>query len=523
MVSKLRLPLGLGPTVVCLLSGLLLTAAFPNLGLWPLAFMAWSPMLVATAGRDPGQAFWAGFLAGLAHFSTLLYWIIIVLVQYGNLPWLLAGPVFVLLVGYLALYPAFFVYLLNLAGRRLSLRIGGLVWVLVGAVCYTGLEYIKSFLLTGFPWEPLGSALAGSLTMVQLADLVGSGGLTFLVVLVNMALAAAFMSFRSRGWSAAVWPVALGLAVLVVLAGYGAIRLAQVREEMARAESKTVSVVQGSIEQSLKWNPDQRIFTMLTYRDLTQKAAANKPWLVVWPETAMPFFFQNDQTATEWLEAMVRETGSALLFGGPAFEEVGQETHYFNRAYLLDGRGKVLDHYDKVHLVPFGEYVPLQKYLTFVKKLTQAAGDYVAGPGARVLTLDGTGLGVLICYESIFPELARRQVQAGSDYLVVITNDAWFGRSSAPYQHFSMAVLRAVENRRAVIRAANTGISGLILPSGETVETLGLFERQQLTGSLPSLEIRTIYTAWGDLTSIICFVVMVLFLAAPFMRRKRHV
>ena len=359
--------------------------------------------------------------------------------------------------------------------------------------------------------------------MVQLADVVGVGGLTFLTALVNLALAGAFMAFRRQGWAAAVLPVVTGLTAVGLLAGYGAVRLPEVRVEMARAEQKSVAVVQGSIEQSLKWDPDQRIFTMLTYRDLTMAAAGDKPWLVVWPETAAPFFFLNDKTATEWLEEMVRESGSALLFGAPAFEEVGQETHYFNRAYLLDHQGKVLDFYDKVHLVPFGEYVPFQKYLPFIKKLTQASGDYIAGPESRALTLDGTGVGVLICYESIFPELARGHVEAGADYLAVITNDAWFGRSSAPYQHFSMAVLRAVENRRAVIRAANTGISGLILPSGEVKETLGLLERQYLTGSLPRSEIRTIYTAWGDLTSRISFLLMVLFLAVVLIRRKRNV
>ena len=523
MESKLRLPLGLGPLIACLVSGLMTTAAFPTLGLWPLAFLSWSPLLVVTADREPGQAFWGGFVAGAAHFSTLLYWITIVLVKYGNLPWLLAGPVFILLVGYLSLYTAFFVYLLNLAGRRFSFKVGGLIWILGGAVCYTGLEYVKSFLLTGFPWEPLGAALAGSLTMVQLADVVGTGGLTFLAVLVNMAVAALFMSIRARNWAATVWPAALGLVVLGLLAGYGAVRLPEIREATARAEHKTVAVVQGSIEQSLKWDPDQRIATMLTYQDLTRKAATQKPWLVVWPETAAPFFFLSDKPATDWLEEMVRETGCPLLFGAPAFEEVGQETHYFNRAYLVDGHGKVLGSYDKVHLVPFGEYVPLQKYLSFISKLTQAAGDYVAGDEARVLTLDETGIGVLICYESIFAELARRQVEAGSDYLAVITNDAWFGRSSAPAQHFSMAVLRAVENRRAVFRAANTGISGFILPTGETTKTLGLFARQELTGSLPRLEMKTIYTAWGDLTSKISLLVMVLVLAAAIIRRKGNV
>jgi apolipoprotein N-acyltransferase len=374
--------------------------------------------------------------------------------------------------------------------------------------------------LTGFPWEPLGAALIPALSLIQAADLFGAGGLTFIVVLINMALAGAWFRRLEKGRQGPWMPLALALGLAAALFGYGQARLHQMERRMAEAPSRSIAVVQGSIEQKVKWDPDQRVFTLQTYRDLSTRAAAQNPWLVVWPETAMPFYYVRDEGTTQWLDQWVRQTGRPVLFGAPAFEYHGLDKRHYNRAYLLGPGAERLGYYDKVHLVPYGEYVPLQKFMPFIKKLTQASGTFFPGEEGKVLTLDGQGLGVLICYESIFPVLARKAVNQGAQYLVVITNDAWFGRSSAPRQHYDHAVLRAVEHRRSVIRAANTGISGLIRPDGRTVTDLGLFERDFIIGSLPGLSGRTLYTAAGDVIPWASLGATLVLFAATLIRRR---
>ncbi|MEW5724557.1 MAG: apolipoprotein N-acyltransferase [Thermodesulfobacteriota bacterium] len=523
MVLDARPPLGHGPLLAASVSGLLTALAFPRPEIWPLAFLGLVPLVLTGRGRGPKTAFGLGFLAGLAHNALMLYWLVNVLVFYGGMSWLVSLPIFLLMIGYLALFPGLFLMGLELGEGYFRLRPGHPAWILLGAALYTGLEYFKGFFLTGFPWEPLGAALAAQTTLVQAADLAGPGGLTFLAVLVNLSAAAAILALRGGGKKAVVFPTVLVAAVFGLLIGYGALRLAQVNGLTEAAEHRRVSVAQGSIEQTVKWEPEQRVVTLSIYEELTQRAAARDPWLVVWPETSAPFFFPYDQPASAWLKGMVQKTGRPLLFGAPALEKKEGQNFYYNRAYLLDGRGEVRGEYAKVHLVPYGEYVPLKKFFPFINKITTAAGDFTAGEIGRLLELDGVRMGVLICYESIFTYLSRRAVRNGADLLVVMTNDAWFGRSSAAYQHFAQAVLRAVESRRALIRAANTGISGIILPSGQVIDRRGLFERDVFTGSVPLLKEVTLYTAAGDVLPRVCLGVALAFYLAAIIRRRKDV
>ncbi|MEW6263797.1 MAG: apolipoprotein N-acyltransferase [Thermodesulfobacteriota bacterium] len=503
------------------MSGLLLSLAFPTFDLWPLVLVGLSLLALELRGRGLREAFWRGFIAGAAHAGTLLYWLVYTLVTFGQLPWVVALPTFCLLIAYLALYPGLFGLGLALLDEKgLGLAPDGPAYCLLGAALFTGLEYFKGFFLTGFPWEPLGAALLKSDLLIQLADVVGTGGLTFLVVLINLFLAAAVLRMKAAGWAAAWKPAAAAVLILALLSAYGGFRLREIRSLMSQSQTRTVAVIQGSIDQSIKWDPNNRVNTLLTYKDLTLRASAANPWLNIWPETAAPFYFQRDPAASDWLIDLTRKSGAALLFGAPAFEESEAKRRYYNRAYLLDNQGQVLGHYDKTHLVPYGEYVPLQKYFPFIQKITQATGDFYPGPAGKVLKLNDRNLGVLICYESIFPELARRSVYGGADYLVVITNDAWFGSTSAPYQHYDQAAVRAIENRRAVLRAANTGVSGLILPTGRSESSLGLFVPGFLTGRAPRLTVNTIYTAVGDLVPQACLGVTVAVLAAALIRRR---
>jgi apolipoprotein N-acyltransferase len=257
-------------------------------------------------------------------------------------------------------------------------------------------------------------------------------------------------------------------------------------------------MVQGNVSQDTKWDPAFQQATLKKYVRLTKEIAKQQPDLVLWPETATPFYFLGDRQNTKTLIQEVQKLKKPLLFGSPAYRRKGEELSLYNRAYLLDGDGMVTGYYDKIHLVPFGEYVPWKKILFFVDKLVQAAGNFASGKQAVVLEVSAARVGVLICYEAIFPKLSRNLANGGANLLVNITNDAWFGRSSAPHQHLSMAVLRAVENRIPIARCANTGISAFIDTRGRILQKTGLYEDETLVSTLRLGKDKTIYTRYGD-------------------------
>ncbi len=521
----LKVGYGRGFNPVCfipaLISGVLLSLSFPRPSLWPLSFIALIPLFLACYGKELKVAFGLGYLAGLVHAAMLLYWLLKVLTFYGGLHFLLALPVFYLFIAYLAFYLAFFMLGLRLGEKYLKLIPGSLPWILAGAALYTGLEYFKGFFLSGFPWEPLGAALMANLSLVQFSDIVGTGGLTFIVVMVNLCFFALGLQYKAGRLKTLLIPGALILIALGGLWIYGHYRLAEIEAMIARSQKNKVAVAQGNIDQAHKWDPGFRVSILKNYRDLTLEAAKENPWLIIWPEAAAPFFFPNDPGETAWLRNLVKQIDKPLLFGSPAYENQGNSPEYYNRAYLLDEQGEIRGYYDKVHLVPYGEYVPFKRFFPFLGKITRAVGDYSGGKRDQLIALKGEQLGVLICYESLFAGLARRRVAQGANYLVNLSNDAWYGHTSAPYQLLSQSRLRAVENRRTVIRAANTGISALIWPTGEIVGKLDFSERGLLVGLAPSMSEKSVYTLIGDIIPQICLGIAVIIFAAGFIRRRR--
>jgi apolipoprotein N-acyltransferase len=325
-------------------------------------------------------------------------------------------------------------------------------------------------------------------------------GVSWLVVLGNTCLHTLLWRSGSR------WNLAVGAALVVAALGYGQLRLEQLEAFEREAPAMTVAVAQGNVDQARKWDPLFQEETLRRYRDLSMAARrqAGNLDLLVWPETATPFFFQLDPQLTEQVEAIVKEVRCPVVFGSPAVTQRNGRSRLLNRAYLLSETADVLGYYDKQHLVPFGEYVPYQRILFFVHKLVQAAGDFVAGEDSTPLRLDGRRLGLLICYEAIFPGLAREAKRHGGDVLVNITNDAWFGNSSAPHQHLEMARWRAVENRMPLVRSANTGISVLVGASGRVVAQVPLNEQGFVVGALPVVRVATIYSRWGEWVAGVC-------------------
>lgn len=493
-----------------LVSGLLLTAAFPDTGMYGVLFFALVPFWVSLGSMTPRQGFGAGWVMGMAHYLSLIYWLVPTLTTFGGLHFILALACLVLLCAYLALFPGFFAFIL----RRWPMP-GA--WIpLWGAVVWVGLEYLRTHALTGFPWGVLGYSQYANLALLQMADITGVLGISFVLVACNGTLATAWPYVQGLFTSPPNLPpirplmpaLVCGPLLLGLALGYGLFRLDQVTQEVQTAPTTTITLVQGNIRQDQKWDRAFKDMTVDRYAALTLEAGPSD--LVVWPETALPFHYGRDPVYSSRVDALVRQKRTALLTGSPAAEPREQGGfRYYNRAYMLNPMGMVTGHYDKTHLVPFGEYVPLEDLLFFVEKLTAEAGNFSKGrTGPLPLSFGDHTTGVLICFEVLFPDLARHFVLNHADILTTMTNDGWFGRTSAPAQHFAIAVLRAVENRRAMVRAANTGISGIILPTGQIESRTGLFETAAVTSTVPLLSETGFYTRHGDLLGQAALVAM---------------
>jgi apolipoprotein N-acyltransferase len=508
-------------TSLAVLSGLALTLSFPRAGVGLLAWVALVPLLVALRNAGGKQRFFLGFLCGLSHDLTLLYWLAYTMQTYGGLSVLVSVAILVFFSAYLALYTAAFAWAAGLPGN------GPIKTLLAVPAAWTALEFVRSHLFTGFPWELLGHSQYSALHLIQIGDIIGPYGISFLVVFSNAAL---FMVFcRISGHSrqeAPVRGIRAGAAVLVsaiVLVEvwlYGQGRIREVDAQIAAAPTARVTLVQGNIDQSVKWDPAFQWFTAEKYVRLSLQAEPAGSDLVVWPETATPFYlFSEKELSAAVLEGM-QEAGATFLVGSPSFSRQKDRIAYYNSAYLIGPEGTARGKYDKAHLVPFGEYVPLKRWLPFLGKMVEHVGDFVAGETGKTLAWGEHRLGVQICYEMIFPDLSRAMAKNGAGLLVNLTNDAWYGRTSAPYQHFSMAVFRAVENRRSVARAANTGISGFVDPAGRILSKTALFEDAVISGDLPILDDTTFYTRYGDLFAMGCVAVTAVFLLLGRVRRK---
>ena len=475
-----------------ILSGLMLTVAFPPGKLEWIVWIALVPLLKSLDNQSPSQAFRLGCIAGLSHYLTLIYWIVEVLKHYGGLHVFVSVLVLLLFCLYLSLYLGLFSFLTVYMKRSpFAIFMIASLWV--------GLEYIRAKALTGFPWCLLGHTQFRHLDLIQISDLTGVYGLSFLIVLSNAMIYFIIFSRDSHERRHLKWEIPMVLLTAFFILAYGHHRLKRDETGGKGQESIKIAIIQGNIDQSIKWDPAFQEKTVTIYRRLTQRTHSFKPRLVVWPETSMPFFFQDDRNLSPKIIKISKESGADLIFGSPAYRREDGRTKLVNRAYLLSPNGEIYGYYDKVHLVPFGEYVPLKRFLPFIHRLVQAAGDFVSGKKIEPLNLPYLSAGILICYEVIFPELARAHVKKGAEILINLTNDAWFGMTSAPYQHLCMSVFRAVENRKPLIRVANTGFSAFISPQGEMIIHGDLFREEVL-----ELEVRGgdstpgFYTRYGD-------------------------
>ena len=489
-------------------SGLLLAAAFPRPDLFPLAWIALVPLLLVMRHRP----FAAGLTTGMVFFAVVLYWLNIVMTTYGGLPLLLSLFVYLFLVVYLAAYFALSSWLSCHLKTVLNLP-----YLVTLPPLWVALEYLRGWLFTGFPWAIIGYSQQNFSLAIQSSDVTGVYGVSLMLVVVNCAIAGVIAAPKSR----LAW---MGVAATIVISishfGYGFWRGSQPLEQ--RAEKLQVALIQGNIDQGQKWIPENRQATIDRYQQLSIQALKKTPDLVIWPEAATPFFLQEQSELATQVKKIPELLHASLLVGSPSYQLLPSgEYQYFNSAFLFSPTGKRLGRSDKIHLVPFGEYVPLEKLLSFIDKLVVGVGDFSPGR-IQPLPLNGHTLGVLVCYEAIFPSLAREYVLEGSSLLVNLTNDAWFGHSSAPYQLLAMTRFRAIENRVWIARAANTGISALISPAGRVVLSGPIFEPMQLSGSVGLGADTTFYTRFGDIFASICLGISGIYLLVLLFMRKRN-
>ena len=357
-------------------------------------------------------------------------------------------------------------------------------------------EWVRGWLMEGFPWGLLAYSQHGVLPVIQIAEIAGAWGVSFLIAAVQRG--------TGRAGGPRAPPGRPGLLAAAALAGsalgfgWHALRAAP-----PGAPGIEVGLIQPSVEQSLKWDPARHAEILALYEGLTREAGRARPALILWPETAATLFLRRDAPLLSRLTRLASEIDTAVLVGSIDQREVRAagpgpaRIEFLNSAFLLTGQG-ITGKYDKIQLVPFGEYVPLSRLIGFVRSWAEFISEMGAGDTAAVLEVPGGRFGTVICYEVIFPGLFRRFVVGGADFMANITNDAWFGETSGPWQHLSALPLRAVEHRVAIARAANTGVSAFVEPTGRISAMLPLSARGVLAQRVPLRTRQTLYTRFGD-------------------------
>ncbi len=433
---------------------------------------------------------------------------------FGGLAWPMAFVAAFLLVAYLSLFPAAFAVLLAKSRRAFgvpALALAAPIWVTT--------ELGRQYVWDGFPWALLGYSQVTVLPVAQSASLVGVYGLSALLAF-TAAAAAALVLLQAR--ARLVYPAAAALIVAACVL-WGNARLG--RSELLQAGTPIrIAVIQGNIAQDDKWNPGLRDAITNKYIAMTRRALDAGARFILWPESSTPFFFEHDLVRGGDIRRLAAEAGATLLIGSDQVEPLqvaaGQkpDARYYNAAFLVRPSGQVGAVYRKMHLVPFGEYVPLKDLLFFVGPIVEAVSAFTPGSDPVLLPVDGHMVSTAICYEVIFPNLIRRFVNDGSELLTTITNDAWYGRSSAAYQHWEQSSMRAIEQGRYLARAANTGISGFVDPYGRVVEKSDLFHEAILIGDLRFITDRTLYSRIGDLVAWLSLAVTLAAFATSFRR-----
>ena len=479
---------------LALASGVLLALSFPKFGHPAFGWIALAPLLVGLSGATLRRAFALGLVTGAIYFTGTLYWITGVMARYGDMARSVAVPINAALVVYQAAYVAIFALIM----RRIVVKHGPPA-VMAAPAVWVATELGRTHIFSGFPWVLLGYSQTTVLPIAQLASIFGVYGVSMLVASVSagLALCAGLNSSRpSRVFA----PIAFVLAVVIGIAAWGS-RRAAIAEWTHAGEPIRVGLIQGNIDQDEKSQAGRGAAIFQDYLSMTRQAIRDGAAFVIWPESSTPFRYEDDLLAAAQIRALAQQARVPILFGSDQFVKGpnGAPTTFYNAAFLVRPDGTTGGVYRKMHLVPFGEYVPVKKLLFFAAPLVQAVSDFSAGDEAALLPVGDHLVSTAICYEVVYPDLVRRFVTGGSEMLTTITNDAWFGPTSAPYQHFEQASMRAIEEGRYLVRSANTGISGIVDPYGRVVARSGIFQPAVVVGDARFLKTSTFYARHGDI------------------------
>jgi len=483
-------------------SGILTGLAFPKFELMFLGWVSLIPLLYVFLLKRPRQAFVLGMTAGSCFYLVLLYWIPAVPAYYGGLSLPFSLLIYFLFAVFLSLFWAFPCMVAAFIGQKFPIAVFFLIPIL-----WVSFELGITHILTGFPWGLLAYSQYKNIYLIQTAAFTGVYGISFILVFFQ-SMIVLFLKFKKKAALISI----ISFIFFIHLVGFFIVNTNYPSEGLIKG-----AVVQGNVPSSIKWEitPDQKIRELfLQHLNLSRQAAQEGARLVVWPELSVPLCFScgNDlyQEFRKYLTAFSRDRNITLVLGTYETSYENGETHYFNSALCLMPDGHYTQ-YNKMHLVPFGEYTPYEKIFSFISNFTHAIGELTPGKRFSFHRFNEIKFGSPICYEIIFPDLVRRFCLEGAEFLITLTNDGWYGKSSAPYQHFSIAVFRAVENRRFLLRSATTGISGIIDPYGRILKRSKLNEQLYLTEHITAIQRTTIYTRWGNWFSYLSLTISSLF------------
>ena len=473
---------------LAILSGFLYAFAFPEHAVGALIFIALIPLFIALAmARSAWQALFLGCVSQTIAWLLMVPWVVRVMSHYGGLPYLLGVLIFVVLCVVLGLYGgAFGLIVYRIApGDRFSR------WLLV-PLAWAALEYARTYLLTGFPWNMVAAAIVDYTPLVQFDRVAGPYALGFLILLPSATIAW-IVQARPRGMRLVA--IVLPVTILCFIWWSTGIVASKMIARPSPGPTYTAALIQPNISQEMRWNSSNLREIFGRMMEMTDTAIRSGASVIIWPESTVPISYATTDFFRDAIESVSRQAAVDIILGSVA-EDPAQRDRVWNSAFLVSS-GKTIGHYDKIHLVPFGEYVPLRKMLFFARKLVREVGTFQFGmkdtPLVGVLRY-----GPAICYEICFPQIPRTQVIHGANVLVTITNDAWYDGTSAPRQHLNQARLRAIETDRYLLRAATTGISAFVDPTGRVVQELAMNSEGIIYARFQPRHSTTLYVRFGD-------------------------
>ncbi|MDP2938566.1 MAG: apolipoprotein N-acyltransferase [Candidatus Omnitrophota bacterium] len=484
--------------ILCILSSILLALSFPKFNFWFFGWVGLLPLFFALQGKRPIFSFLLSYLTGFLFFLLTIYWLIHVT---------LLG--FLLLAAYLAIYFGLFGFLIGVFSNKppiFKLFLFPSIWVV--------LEFLRSNLLSGFGWALLGYSQYRNLAVIQISDILGSYGVSFLIVMVNVAIWV--LVSEGRGQRSEVRKVFFCLLssvfCLLAVISYGLFKL-NYQLPTTNYQQLKVSVIQGNIPQEIKWDETSWPLILDKYINLTRQVSKDKPSLIIWPETAYPGYLADKPQLLKEILNLAKELRTNFLLGAITTKDFS----IYNSAILISSEGKLSKAYHKLHLVPFGEYVPFRGIFSFLPELA-VLGDFTKGKEYTVFSLNkdnSAKFSVLICFEDTIPYLSRQFVKKGANLLINITNDAWFKDTSAPFQHLQASVFRAIENRCPLVRCANTGVSAFIDENGRIIDMVlegnnkATFISGYKTKEIKLKNSNSFYSRFGDLFVLACLLIFI--------------